>query len=1617
MRISPVTVGRNEPDQIPSYLQPTVALASCTIIVAMGRYVIDRVVAEGAQGRLYRAKDLITNQICILKTGESVKNEALLALEMNHPYIARPFDYGIDPEIGAYAAYPEYSEPSLLEWTEKKAKKDDLRRVALQMGEFLAFLHHRGWLYNDFKPGHFLISDQSIRVLDLGLCTRMDEPSSTFFGTFPYISPERLAGRLCDARSDIFALGMILMHALLPHERWDYEPSIQILQELPKRVEALPQFWSKLLSEMTSFEPAQRIETAEELWNRLVPSELTNLLFFPFPICFSIPDSIHKERVVVVQAGSKISLKEAETQALSHSWSHDISTALFDFRNQRLEDCFTLLCKTYSEEIPSDFFSAIDFLSRLRLDKEKLLLFWCPESLSSEHRALFSYAITTLNGRSCFRFLVITTRPLTGLSDDSCKRVEIPVLTKKDLEQILQSAFPSNGTSKETAKKYLARSFSIPEQLVAEFRKNLSPDYHTFWPAAAKEYFLPSGLESLRPIEMRTLGCFAISGGLMRKEDLFLSLKVREDQGLQLVHKLESNGYLQWRDGNEYFLTLPSQSILGRLRKDRIRQIAESMLTAFKDCEDRIKLYNISKFAENKQAAASLSLEIANSLLLQHKSDNAQEWFWKAFCSDAKLPKEVYYKLLRHCLLRVQVRRIRKLSNYVSRTFGRSFPLLEITLDLLHRTNRFKDAIHLSEQGIKIASKRKNQFAFEYFTTRLAGFLILDYRLDDGEKIIEEILINKSNTSSSWPGVQGLAHHFLGLSNMYRGNFEKALAETTLAAGFEHRFRTSSVMNIGAALIRLGKSEEAESPIRKAIKIFTRQNDLDRLCLAHNNLGIAKKLSGKTKDARNSYFHALQLSSVCKNINIKLHILANLAITYESEGRTAYAIRYHSKAASLAKEFGFRVQMGIALINAGAQYSILGQYKSAVGRLTKALEIVGALDLQFEVASAYESLGLTYLLSKHFRKAADNFGRASTAFHKAGADKDYLRSQIYLGLSLAEDGGSDRAAELLSRITDPIPDSFEDGLRKYALAYCWLRLRELKENSCRDYIHEAEAIFRKIPNLFWLGRLQKLKAEYLIETDHFEKASISLESAYNIFSRLGAKKEVMNLSKAGTISKVSEDFLNRMAERLPYKILLMIKEVLGEPDPDKMISRILSASLEFTDMERAVLMLDENPPRVFKSATLDESTIKEIHDISNSAMDEATESKKPYVRLDAVSDPYLKSKPSILASRIMSIVCLPLKTSEKSLGVLYLDSREGVETLANTETVLLEIFAAIISLALNKSLVLEKSLAENEDLRASLGLMQFPEIIGKSEPMMKVLKIVNQLLQTELPVLITGETGTGKEMIARVLHHSGKRKNGAFLAVNCSAITKSLLESELFGHEKGSFTGAMNQKKGLFEQARGGTLFLDEIGEMPYSMQAKLLRVLQEGEFRRVGGNETLHTDVRLVLATNRNLQEMVKQERFREDLFYRIKGAQVHLPALRDRPQDIPLLVSSFLDAANKTSGRGIVGFTSEALDLLKAYSWPGNIRQLKNEVERVVALAQADWIKPEDLDEELRASQKLDTPKKGTLRDRERQVIIESLDENKWNIVQTARILGLTRNGLYGKMKLHGIPKKSVE
>ena len=342
-----------------------------------------------------------------------------------------------------------------------------------------------------------------------------------------------------------------------------------------------------------------------------------------------------------------------------------------------------------------------------------------------------------------------------------------------------------------------------------------------------------------------------------------------------------------------------------------------------------------------------------------------------------------------------------------------------------------------------------------------------------------------------------------------------------------------------------------------------------------------------------------------------------------------------------------------------------------------------------------------------------------------------------------------------------------------------------------------------------------------------------------------------------------------------------------------------------------------------------------------------------------------------------------------------------------------------LRLAMERAMDHRQLREENRLLRESLGNhFDRQNIIGRSPSMVKLLETVAQVAPSEATVLITGESGTGKEMIAGAIHFNSPRREGPFVKLNCAAITETLLESELFGQEKGAFTGAHKRKEGRFRQAHGGSIFLDEISEMSLGMQVKLLRVLQEREITRVGGEEVINVDVRLIAATNKDLLKEIQAGRFREDLFYRLNVVTLNMPPLRERREDVPLLAKHFLVMFAEKNRKTIKGFTPQAMDLLIRYEWPGNVRELMNAVERAVVLANSEYLDEKDLplalkDEttEGKARPKQVIPGDLPLEEVEKVSILKTLELTGGNKSEAARRLGITRRTLHKKLKKYGV------
>jgi DNA-binding NtrC family response regulator len=385
-------------------------------------------------------------------------------------------------------------------------------------------------------------------------------------------------------------------------------------------------------------------------------------------------------------------------------------------------------------------------------------------------------------------------------------------------------------------------------------------------------------------------------------------------------------------------------------------------------------------------------------------------------------------------------------------------------------------------------------------------------------------------------------------------------------------------------------------------------------------------------------------------------------------------------------------------------------------------------------------------------------------------------------------------------------------------------------------------------------------------------------------------------------------------------------------------------------------------------------------------------------------------------------VLLRMKEMDEYVGVVVVTAVGDVKTAvramqAGASEYLVKPFdvetlQAVVSRTLERQALVKEVLYLRSEME---GYHPFVDIVGREEIMLEIFELIKRVADSDATVLITGESGTGKELIARAIHQHSRRVQKPFVAVNCTAIPENLIESELFGHERGAFTGAVQRRIGKFELAHSGTLFLDEIGSMRLDMQTKLLRALQEREIERVGGERTLKVDVRIVAATNADLRELIKSHIFRDDLYYRLNVVPIHVPPLRERAADIPLLVHYFLEKYNRQFNRRVRGFSAAAMEVLQGYHWPGNVRELENIVERLVVISKYEIIQLRELPLDLQSCQEplveqLDEEGydlRKAVQQFEREYIRRVLEKTRWNQTAAARILGIHRNTLLGKIE----------
>lgn len=509
-----------------------------------------------------------------------------------------------------------------------------------------------------------------------------------------------------------------------------------------------------------------------------------------------------------------------------------------------------------------------------------------------------------------------------------------------------------------------------------------------------------------------------------------------------------------------------------------------------------------------------------------------------------------------------------------------------------------------------------------------------------------------------------------------------------------------------------------------------------------------------------------------------------------------------------------------------------------------------------------------------------------------------------------------------------------------------------------------------------------------------------------------AQKDALYLRPAAVVANLPGEA--RIAHDL--NALLKISSLLSTIRESVQLRRsLLETVLETVPADRgAILLVGENSEDVIASYGKDKkSQTEQPVRISRSVVEKVLREGTAILSVGTKDDQLLRDAESLLAARVCSLLCVPLVIKERVAGVIYLDTSNPAIALDEGHLQLLTAVGSIAGVAIENVQHLQWLEGENERLNREINLEH--NMIGESARMAEVFRFIEKIAPTETTVLVRGESGTGKELVAHAIHANSDRSHKPFVAINCAVLSETLLESELFGYEKGAFTGAVAQKRGRLEIADGGTLFLDEVGELTPATQAKLLRVLQERQFERLGGTRTISVDVRIIAATNRNLEEAIKAGVFRQDLYYRLNVIALTLPSLRERREDIALLAYYFLAKFSKKCKRLVSGISPEARNCMTAYDWPGNVRELENAIERAVVLGNSEVILPDDLPESLLAaspapSQSLPNYHEA-VNEMKKKFILQAIEQANGNYTAAAKLLGIHSTNLHRLIRTLGL------
>ncbi len=1596
--------------------------------------------------------------------------------KLRHPSLARAYDFGEDNE-GVYFTSEFVDGPELPAWS-KSQDRETVVRAFGSLLRALALIHSRDLVHGDVSPANVLmagIEDGRGRpralpkLLDLGGACR---PGETGTGTTAgYAAPEMLTGRGALPASDLYAVGALLaetLHGVHPFGKGDASETVQRQLEgestLPDE-EISPV--AALIGDLLNPDPAARPSSALETLKRLEEATeislgltLTDLTAEDLPAPAMVQRETEKAALlgvidqladsgkggVVVVEGQRGSGRSALLQeAAWHAQLNGVQVIGQVGLAARADDILGALASQIPPEsltpgavkvlgpwldsrkgpfsTPFDSwsasvaFAAVEALTAASESKPQLFIvddFSSSDKLTREVVCAAARALTAARSPSPRAAILVA----AGRDEEpSIKEIAsgvtigLEALNQNGIERLVTSMLPGVTWPRELAKTIFLASAGIPgsaEQLV---RQAVGPEGQ----AGIRERI--RGLVNDLASETRTL--LAAVGMLSNPVEVSVLCEagVRQPAVLDLMRSgffFESSGTLSTRvRAAEEAASAALEMSDAHAVEGVARSIADALVSA-DDLENAALLFAAAR--ESARAAEAYG-RLARAARDHGDFSGAAEWFERALaqCEDESDAPS---------LVRDAMETWQAIGWY------------DFALQVLGRA------------GLETSQE-----------TRIRAELTMEM---GRYKETLELIDAATAEGSSQPDLDG----FIAACECQLGNYERALAtvQQTLGEGgraisLKERARLEQVG--GLACTYLSRIEEASRWYAAAKDDFEKAEDLKGQLKVSANIGMLLRLRGNLVEARDAYDRAINIARrIGDRPREALHLM-NRATISQVACNFEEAHRDYLAALDIATVLGNLFRTTQVEVNLSDLLLDMGEVAAASEMALRALKRSRTIGHHRLEVRALMAAGAAALRAGALLRAERLLGEARRRLSAGGDEAGRVSADLQLISLYMAQGDFKRVRSLAC---DTVEITAKRGrYRENARASLLLAEAKMSEGgdmaSALAHLEQAEHALKREPSPEFLWRLELFRSRALKALGRPEEAAAALKRGESVFKDvLGrvpeqfrdgylSRAEAPELAVAGRVSKEDESSNRRVRD---LEMLMEInQELTRERDPKRLLSLIMERAVELTGAERGMVVMPKGD--AFAQVVCYQISDEAEKSFSRSVAEKVVREGRAVLAVDALDDERFRAFVSVNAMKLRSILAVPLQIKRHVVGAIYLDSRLRTGVFTDADRRMLEAFGAQAAVALETARLISENTqkcselanANNEiqsltdQLREKLehsevklrrvgALLEQTQkdvserlrksgIIGQSVAMQAVLKMIDRIALADVPVYVFGASGTGKELAARAIHSGSERREKPFVPINCGALPPKLLASELFGHKKGAFTGAVGDRPGLFRLADQGTLFLDEVSDMDKEMQTHLLRVLQDGTLRSLGDTEEVSVDVRILSASNRDLEVEVAEGRFREDLFYRLNVVRIDIPPLADRREDIPLLVE-FLLRRHAKGGLAPV-FTKGAMDILMGADWPGNVRELENEVQRAMAMAtEGEPIRSSDLSP--RFSETGITEQwsgKGTLKERvshfEGVVIKRMLMECGENATKAAVGLGISRATLYKKLERYGI------